>query len=93
MTREQRTELEERIQQEYFNYHFDKGIGEDKTALEDQLDIEEIERVEKDEMRQKMHPWHGKSKQERKEYIEKLLLKFKGHQIEKERATNAKLLA
>jgi len=52
--------------------------GEDRTALENELDMEEVDLVEQDELRQKMHPWHGKSKQERKEYIEKLLLRFKG---------------
>jgi len=40
-----------------------------------------------------MHPWHGKSKQERKEYIEKLLLKFKTQQIAHEKSDNAKAVA
>ena len=40
-----------------------------------------------------MHPWHGKSKQERKEYIEKLLLNFKSQQIVQEKANNAKAVA
>jgi len=32
LSKEQKAELNERIEQEYFNYHFDKGVGEEKTA-------------------------------------------------------------
>ena len=39
-----------------------------------------------------MHPWHGKSKQERKEYIEQLLIKFKTGRMKKEGMENQKLL-
>jgi len=39
-----------------------------------------------------MHPWNGKTKQERKEHIEKLLLKFKKGQIANEKLKNEKLL-
>ena len=39
-----------------------------------------------------MHPWNGKTKQQRKEYIEKLLVKFKTEQIAKEGEEKARLL-
>ena len=36
------------------------------------------------EIRVKMHPWNGKTREQRKAYIEKLLIEFKTNQISKE---------
>ena len=95
LTLEQRQTLEDRIQQEYFNFHFklQGGTLEDRTALESQIDREEREEIEAEKLRLEMHPWHGKNKQERKEYIEKLLLKFKNDQISKDENENVHALA
>ena len=47
---------------------------------------------EENELRLQLHPWHGKTSQQRKEYVEQLLVKFKNDQIEKEEAQNQKQL-
>lgn len=89
---DQRAELEDRIQQEYFNFHYDLGNGEEQTALERQIEQQELQDAEQLRLRTQLHPWHGKSKQARKEYIEQLLIKFKTGQMTKESAENEKLM-
>ena len=62
---EQRAELEERIQQEYFNYHFEQPAPTTKeelrTAAESQIEKLQRQTEEEQALRQELHPWHGKT--------------------------------
>ena len=43
------------------------------------------------ELQYKLHPWHGKSKRERKAYIEDLLIQYKTGKMQKDEIENWRL--
>ena len=50
---DQRTELEERIQQELFNFHFNQDMHrEDRTAAENDIELEEMKDAEEARLKQ-----------------------------------------
>ena len=53
LTMDQRTELEERIQQELFNFHFNQDMHrEDRTAAENDIELEEMKDAEEARLKQ-----------------------------------------
>ena len=61
-------------------------IEEDKEE-----DEEDGKQKEKESIAYKLHPWHGKSKRDRKQYIEELLIAYKTGKMQKDAVENKRL--
>ena len=59
---------------------------------EDKLEDDETgNNKEKESIAYKLHPWHGKSKRDRKQYIEELLIAYKTGKMQRDTIENKRL--
>ena len=70
-----------------YNQNFE--IKEDAARQENE--DEEMTGEELHQLKYKLHPWHGKSKRDRKAYIEDMLIKYKTGRMQREEIENARL--
>ena len=98
LTLEQRRQIEDKVQQEVLEFHFNQKMPdkynpnfeikddiqhEEKSMSGDEMNPDEIHQLQ-----YKLHPWHGKGKRERKAYIEDLLIQYKTGKMQKEEIEN-----